>query len=91
MDPPSNLLSQVQAILVDLLHWLPQAVLFLPKEGGGRTGAGAPGQQVSSFLAAVYSEAAVQTTRPGVETSGSADPAACRRSKITGVCVFNGF
>ncbi|KAI3364782.1 hypothetical protein L3Q82_000910 [Scortum barcoo] len=38
--PPSNLLSRVQAILVnffwDRLHWLPQAVLFLPKEEGGQ-------------------------------------------------------
>ncbi|KAI3360881.1 hypothetical protein L3Q82_012889, partial [Scortum barcoo] len=40
VDPPSNLLSRVQAILVnffwDRLHWLPQAVLFLPKEEGGQ-------------------------------------------------------
>ncbi len=40
VDPPSNLLSQVQARLVDFfwdrLHWLPQAVLFLPKEEGGQ-------------------------------------------------------
>ena len=40
VDPPSNLLSQVQAVLVDFfwdrLHWLPQAVLFLPKEEGGQ-------------------------------------------------------
>lgn len=36
----SDLLSQVQSILVDFfwdrLHWLPQAVLFLPKEEGGQ-------------------------------------------------------
>ena len=40
VDPPSNLLSQVQAKLVDFfwdrLHWLPQAVLFLPKDEGGQ-------------------------------------------------------
>ena len=38
--PPSNLLSWVQAIIVDFfwdgLHWLLQAVLFLPKEEGGQ-------------------------------------------------------
>ncbi|KAI3365342.1 hypothetical protein L3Q82_010130 [Scortum barcoo] len=76
--PPSNLLSRVQAILVnffwDRLHWLPQAVLFLPK-GGGRTGAGSSGQQRCGFPAAVYPEAPVRTTGPGVETSGPADPA----------------
>ncbi|KAK0155411.1 Transposon TX1 uncharacterized protein [Merluccius polli] len=40
VDPPSNLLSCVQSIMVnffwDKLHWLPQAVLFLPKEEGGQ-------------------------------------------------------
>lgn len=40
VDPPSNLLSEVQKVLVDFfwdrLHWLPQALLFLPKEEGGQ-------------------------------------------------------
>ncbi len=38
-DPPANLLSRVQAVMVDFfwdrLHWVPQSVLFLPKEEGG--------------------------------------------------------
>lgn len=38
--PHSNLLARVQAVLVDFfwdrLHWLLQAVLFLPKEEGGQ-------------------------------------------------------
>ena len=40
LTPPSNLLSAIQAVLVDFfwdrLHWLPQALLFLPKEEGGQ-------------------------------------------------------
>ncbi len=40
MDPPASLLSQVQRLLVDFiwdkLHWVPQSVLFLPKEEGGQ-------------------------------------------------------
>lgn len=40
VDPPPNLLSTVQAFLVDFfwdrLHWIPQSVLFLPKEEGGQ-------------------------------------------------------
>lgn len=39
IDPPSNLLVKIQAILVDFfwdkLHWVPQSVLFLPKDEGG--------------------------------------------------------
>ncbi|KAK5933251.1 hypothetical protein CgunFtcFv8_013746 [Champsocephalus gunnari] len=38
-DPPVNLLSKVQALMVDFfwdrMHWVPQSVLFLPKEEGG--------------------------------------------------------
>ncbi|KAJ4935377.1 hypothetical protein JOQ06_016913 [Pogonophryne albipinna] len=38
-DPPVNLLSRVQALMVDFfwdrMHWVPQSVLFLPKEEGG--------------------------------------------------------
>ncbi|KAJ4947290.1 hypothetical protein JOQ06_009326 [Pogonophryne albipinna] len=38
-DPPVNLLSRVQALMVDFfwdrMHWVPQRVLFLPKEEGG--------------------------------------------------------
>lgn len=41
VDPPSNVLSRIQSVLVDFffwdkLHWIPQAVLFLPKEEGGQ-------------------------------------------------------
>ncbi len=40
IDPPTQLLAKVQAILVDFfwdrMHWVPQSVLFLPKEEGGQ-------------------------------------------------------
>lgn len=40
IDPPSKLLAEIQAILVDFfwdkLHWIPQSFLFLPKEEGGQ-------------------------------------------------------
>lgn len=40
LDPPPNLLSKVQALLVDFfwdrLHWLPQSMLYLPKDEGGQ-------------------------------------------------------
>ena len=40
MEPPGGLIKKLQAILVDFfwdrLHWVPQAVLFLPKEEGGQ-------------------------------------------------------
>ncbi|KAK3542693.1 hypothetical protein QTP86_033188 [Hemibagrus guttatus] len=40
MDPPPNLLANIQAQLVDFfwdnLHWIPQSVLHLPKEEGGQ-------------------------------------------------------
>lgn len=40
MEPPAGLLSKLQAVLVDFfwdrLHWVPQRVLFLPKEEGGQ-------------------------------------------------------
>lgn len=40
MDPPSQLLAKIQAILVDFfwdkLHWVPQSVLYMPKEEGGQ-------------------------------------------------------
>ncbi len=39
VDPPVQLFTKIQAILVDFfwdkLHWVPQNVLFLPKEEGG--------------------------------------------------------
>ncbi|TWW74481.1 Transposon TX1 uncharacterized 149 kDa protein ORF 2 [Takifugu flavidus] len=39
VDPPPNLLSRIQAVMVDFfwdrLHWIPQSVLFLPREEGG--------------------------------------------------------
>lgn len=38
--PPVQLLTKIQAVLVDFfwdrLHWVPQSVLFLPKEEGGQ-------------------------------------------------------
>ena len=38
-DPPANLLPRLQSIITDFfwdrLHWVPQSVLFLPKEEGG--------------------------------------------------------
>ncbi|KAI3352703.1 hypothetical protein L3Q82_020166, partial [Scortum barcoo] len=78
VDPPSNLLSRVQAILVDFfwdrLHWLPQAVLFLPKEEGGQ-GLVHLASRCAAFRLQFIPEAAVRTTGSGVETSGSADPA----------------
>ena len=40
MDPPSGLLVQLQTRIVDFfwdgLHWVPQGVLFLPREEGGQ-------------------------------------------------------
>ncbi len=40
VDPPNGLLSKIQAILVDFFggtfHWIPQSVLFLPREEGGQ-------------------------------------------------------
>ncbi|KAK3511548.1 hypothetical protein QTP70_009337 [Hemibagrus guttatus] len=40
VDPPPNLRASIQALLVDFfwdgLHWIPQSVLHLPKEEGGR-------------------------------------------------------
>ncbi len=39
VDPPPQLLAKIQAVLVnffwDHLHWVPQCLLFLPKEEGG--------------------------------------------------------
>ena len=40
VDPPAGLLAQIQRHLVDFfwdkLHWVPQSVLFLPKDEGGQ-------------------------------------------------------
>ncbi|KAK3542561.1 hypothetical protein QTP86_030058, partial [Hemibagrus guttatus] len=40
MDPPPNLLANIQALLVDFfwdnLHWITQSVLHVPKEEGGQ-------------------------------------------------------
>ena len=40
VDPPPSLLAEVQRVLVDFfwgkMHWIPQSVLFLPKEEGGQ-------------------------------------------------------
>uniref|UniRef100_A0A3B4TQD0 Reverse transcriptase domain-containing protein n=1 Tax=Seriola dumerili TaxID=41447 RepID=A0A3B4TQD0_SERDU len=40
VDPPPDLLSRIQAVIVDFfwdkLHWLPQGVLYLPKDEGGQ-------------------------------------------------------
>ncbi|KAI3373352.1 hypothetical protein L3Q82_006652 [Scortum barcoo] len=67
-----------KAILVnffwDRLHWLPQAVLFLPKEEGGQ-GLVHLASRCAAFRLQFIPEAAVRTTGSGVETSGPADPA----------------
>ena len=40
VDPPASLLTEVQRVLIDFfwdkMHWIPQSVLFLPKEEGGQ-------------------------------------------------------
>lgn len=40
VDPPLQLLSKIQALLVDFfwdkMHWVSQSILFLPKEEGGQ-------------------------------------------------------
>ena len=40
MEPPSGLIRKIQGLMVDFfwdrMHWVPQAVLFLPKEEGGQ-------------------------------------------------------
>lgn len=40
VDPPDNLLSKIQRVIVDFFwdhfHWVPQSILFLPKEEGGQ-------------------------------------------------------
>lgn len=40
VDPPVNLLARIQSVIVDFfwdrLHWVPQSVLFLPREEGGQ-------------------------------------------------------
>ncbi len=40
VDPPIHLVAKIQATLIDFfwdkLHWVPQSVLFLPKEEGGQ-------------------------------------------------------
>lgn len=91
--PPSDLLSRVQTVLIDFfwdrLHWPPQVVLFLPKEERGR--AGALDQQEVCFQAPIHSVAAILSPRPGLEATGSADPAQHQRPGITGVRVFTGF
>jgi len=40
IEPPSGLLAKLQAVIVDFfwtkLHWIPQSVLYLPREEGGQ-------------------------------------------------------
>ena len=40
MEPPAGLLQKIQSIMInffwDKLHWVPQSVLYLPKEEGGQ-------------------------------------------------------
>ena len=40
LEPPAGLLQKIQTVLLnfywDKLHWVPQSVLYLPKEEGGR-------------------------------------------------------
>ena len=57
LEPPAGLLQKVQAVIInffwDKLHWVPQSVLYLPKEEGG-AGVSSPGEQSGGFQAAVY-------------------------------------
>ncbi len=40
IDPPVKLMAETQAIFLDFfwdkLHWIPQSILYLPKEEGGQ-------------------------------------------------------
>ncbi len=40
IDPPEKLLAEIQAVFVDFfwdkLHWIPQGILYLPKEECGQ-------------------------------------------------------
>ena len=40
LEPPAGLLQRIQTVLLnfylDKLHWVPQSVLYLPKEEGGQ-------------------------------------------------------
>ena len=40
LEPPAGLLQKIQTVLLnfywDKLHWVPQSVLYLPKEEGGQ-------------------------------------------------------
>ncbi|KAI3374546.1 hypothetical protein L3Q82_021112 [Scortum barcoo] len=70
VDPPVSLLSRIQAVLVDFfwdrLHWVPQSILFLPKEEGGQ-GLVHLASRGAAFPPSVLTETPHRTCRPGLE------------------------
>ena len=78
VDPPPSLLAEVQRVLVDFfwgkMHWIPQSVLFLPKEEGG-AGPGPSGQQGRCLPPPVHPEVADRAKGHSVETSIPVHPA----------------
>ncbi|KAI3373012.1 hypothetical protein L3Q82_023446 [Scortum barcoo] len=64
------LLSRIQAVLVDFfwdrLHWVPQSILFLPKEEGGQ-GLVHLASRGAAFPPSVLTETPHRTCRPGLE------------------------
>ncbi|KAI3359011.1 hypothetical protein L3Q82_015395 [Scortum barcoo] len=70
VDPPVSLLSRIQAVLVDFfwdrLHWVPQSILFLPKEEGGQ-GLVHLASRGAAFRLTVLTETPHRTCRPGLE------------------------
>ncbi|KAK3541171.1 hypothetical protein QTP86_016237 [Hemibagrus guttatus] len=72
VDPPPNLLANIQAQLVDFfwdgLHWIPQSVLHLPKEEGGQ-GLVQLSSRSRSLPTPVHPETPHWTQRPSMESS----------------------
>ncbi|KAI3351124.1 hypothetical protein L3Q82_005602 [Scortum barcoo] len=70
VDPPVSPLSRIQAVLVDFfwdrLHWVPQSILFLPKEEGGQ-GLVHLASRGAAFRLTVLTETPHRTCRPGLE------------------------
>ncbi|KAI3358278.1 hypothetical protein L3Q82_003276 [Scortum barcoo] len=72
VDPPVSLLSRIQAVLVDFfwdrLHWVPQSILFLPKEEGGQGLVHLASRGAAFRLqSTVLTETPHRTCRPGLE------------------------
>ncbi|KAK3538914.1 hypothetical protein QTP86_022745 [Hemibagrus guttatus] len=67
VDPPPNLLANIQAQLVDFfwggLHWIPQSVLHLPKEEGGQ-GVVPLSSRAAAFRLQIHPETPHWTQRP---------------------------